>query len=88
MKLVRNVRVKNTLGLHIRPATNIVKLLKNFKSAVFFTYKKETVNARSIMSILKLIAKKNAEITITVEGQDAALVMESLVEAFDRCFEE
>lgn len=88
MKLVKNIKVKNALGLHIRPASLIVKILQLSKSSVFFTYKKETVNARSIMNILTLAAKKNSKITVVVEGDDASLTMDALMEAFDTCFGE
>lgn len=88
MKLVNKVQVKNPQGLHTRPATVIVKLLQNSKSQVAFTHKKETVNAKSILSILLLAAKKNCRITITVEGLDATETMEKLVAAFDNGFGE
>ena len=88
MKLVHKVKVKNPLGLHTRPAAAIVKLLQPHKASVFFTYKDETINARSIMSILMLAAKKNAQITITIEGIDAEHTMSRLVEAFDLEFGE
>jgi phosphocarrier protein len=88
VKLVRKIKVKNSLGLHTRPAAAIVKLLQPRKSAVFFTYKDETINARSIMSILMLAAKKNSQITITIEGDDAESTMEHLVRAFDEEFGE
>lgn len=88
MKIVRHVKVKNDLGLHIRPAATIVKILQSCKSTVFFTYNNETINARSIMSILTLVAKKNAKITITVDGEDAKKTMKNLIEAFDVCFGE
>lgn len=58
MKVVRKIKVKNALGLHTRPAAAIVKLLQLQKASVSFTYKDETINARSIMSILMLAAKK------------------------------
>lgn len=88
MKLVRKIKVKNSLGLHTRPAASIVKLLQPRKSSVFFTHKNETINARSIMSILMLAAKKNAVIEITVEGEDAELTMQHLLSAFDLEFGE
>ena len=88
MKYICKVQVKNTMGLHTRPATAIVKLLQNSKSDVSFTYKKETINAKSILSILMLAAKKNSKITISVEGQDAQDTLNKLVEAFDNRFEE
>lgn len=88
MKHSYKVQVKNTMGLHTRPATAIVKLLQNSKSDVSFTYKRETINAKSILSILMLAAKKNSKIMITVEGQDAQETLNKLVEAFDNRFEE
>lgn len=76
------------MGLHTRPATAIVKLLQNSKCDVSFTYKKETINAKSILSILMLAARKNSKITITVEGEDAIETMNKLVSAFENHFEE
>lgn len=86
MKLTGKIKVKNPLGLHTRPAAVIVRMLQPLKSSVLFTYKKETINARSIMGILMLAAKKNAQITITVEGSDAELVMQMLTRAFEEQF--
>ena len=88
MKLSRKLRVKNTLGLHARPATSIVKLLQGTSSQVSFTYRKETINARSIMSILMLAAAKNSTITVAVDGEDAQETMERIVEAFETHFGE
>lgn len=88
MKLECKVKVKNTLGLHTRPAAAIVKLLQPRKSSVSFTYKDETINARSIMSILMLAAKKNSQITIRVDGDDAELTMNQLLHAFETEFGE
>jgi phosphocarrier protein HPr len=76
------------MGLHTRPATTIVKLLQNCKSDVFFTHKRETINAKSILSILMLAARRNTKITITVDGDDANLIMDKLVDAFDHQFGE
>ncbi len=88
MKIVRKLKVKNSLGLHTRPAAAIVKLLQPRKSSVFFTYKSETINARSIMSILMLAAKKNALLVVTIEGDDAEETMNHLTAAFDMEFGE
>lgn len=87
-KLVKKVKVKNSMGLHTRPATAIVKLLQNSKSNVYFTHRKEMVNAKSILSILMLAAGKNSSITITVDGEDALKTMDSLVTAFENKFDE
>ncbi len=88
MKLSRKLRIKNALGLHARPATVIVKLLQGTTSQVSFTYRKETINARSIMSILMLAAAKNSLITVAVDGEDAEETMQKIVEAFETQFGE
>jgi len=88
LKLVQKLRVKNALGMHTRPATYIVKLLQNCKSDVTFALKKEVINAKSILSILMLAAKKHSLITVTVEGKDAQEVMDKLILAFDSGFGE
>lgn len=88
MKIVTVVKVKNRLGLHIRPATVIVKMLQGVKSSVWFTLRGQTVNAKSIMSLLVLSAQKNTKISIAVEGEDASIVMEKLVKGFESEFGE
>ncbi len=88
MKIIEKVKVINELGLHIRPATYIVKYLQDKKSSVYFIHKKEKVDARSIMSLLMLKAKKNATITIIVEGKDAKEIMNTLKHVFIKRFGE
>lgn len=85
---MNKIQVKNAMGLHTRPATTIVKLLQNTKCEVSFTYRQETVNAKSILSILMLAVTKNSKITITTDGEDAEITMNKLVSAFENHFGE
>lgn len=87
-KVVHKLKVKNSLGLHARPAATIAKLLQGSKSQVTISYKQETVNARSIMSILMLAIKKNSLITLTIEGDDADETLTKLLIAFEAQFGE
>lgn len=86
--VIRTVQVKNEHGLHTRPATMIVRLLQDVKSEVFFSYNNETINAKSVLSILILAAPKNACITINTKGEDAEEVMSQIVEIFEDGFGE
>jgi phosphotransferase system HPr (HPr) family protein len=88
VKLTRKVRIKNALGLHARPATMIARLLQGKSSSVSFTYRKETIDPRSIMHVLMLSATKNSLITVVVEGDDADETMEMIVQAFENQFGE
>ncbi|MEI6242984.1 MAG: HPr family phosphocarrier protein [Chlamydiota bacterium] len=78
MKVERKLTIKTPLGLHIRPATAIVKLLQSVQSVVTFTYRRQTVNAKSIMSILMLAVGRNAKIVVKVEGDDAEGVLDQI----------
>ena len=80
--------VKNELGLHVRPAVIIATLLEKRKATVRLTYKGETVNARSIMSVMILAAPKNAKMKIEVEGADAQETLKELLDIFETNFGE
>ena len=82
------VKVKNKLGLHVRPATQIAKILQKRKAKVTLTYKGQSVNARSIMSIMILAAPKNAQLKIEAQGMDAKETLEALLIAFNKKFGE
>lgn len=82
------VKVVNKLGLHTRPATAIVRLLHKVKCQVWFTYQGDRINAKSILSILMLAAKRNAVISIEATGDDAEEVVEALVKGFATGFGE
>lgn len=80
--------MKNALGLHARPATLIARLLQSSKSHVSFTHQGETINAKSVMSVLMLAAGKNATILMEAEGEDAEETLMRLEEAFESEFGE
>lgn len=88
MKVSCKVKVKNAQGLHVRPASVIVQILQGCSSSVHFTCRKETVNAKSIMSLLTLAASKNSSILIEVEGEDAEDIVSRLLTAFQNQFGE
>lgn len=86
--VVCDLLVRNPLGLHTRPATTIVKLLQNCKSDVYFTHQQETVNAKSILSILMLAVPNGATVRVEVIGSDAHETMRLLTESFETGFGE
>ena len=64
------------------------KILQKRKAKVTLTYKGQSVNARSIMSIMILAAPKNAQLKIKAEGSDARATLEDLLSAFTKKFGE
>jgi phosphocarrier protein HPr len=79
VKLSCDVCIKNPLGLHARPAMEIVRILQQSRSTVSVTLENRTIDARSIISLLSLAAPQNAVLSLTVEGEDAHLTMKNLL---------
>jgi phosphocarrier protein len=78
------VRVNWELGLHIRPATNIAKLLQNFSCEVILTKDNISCNAKSVIQLITLAASPGDKITILARGIDAQDAMKSLQDFFER----
>jgi len=74
----RIVVIKNTLGLHARPAALFVQLANKFQSEIFVGKKEQKVNGKSIMGIMTLAAGKGQKITITANGNDAEEAVKAL----------
>ncbi|MFZ4099939.1 MAG: HPr family phosphocarrier protein [Chlamydiia bacterium] len=83
MKIIRKVRVTHPLGLHIRPAAELARVLQDTQSRVLLTYRQETVDPRSIVAVLTLAIQKDSVVTIVVDGEDAQTVMEQITRTLD-----
>lgn len=64
--------ITDALGLHARPAGQLAKLALTFKSDIKLTARDKTVDAKRIMGVMSLGAKKDDEMKITCEGADEA----------------
>jgi phosphocarrier protein len=71
-------------GLHARPATALIRLVKGFKSAISLQKGGKTVRLNSMLNILSLTIKNGETITIIIEGDDEA----SAATALDLFFEQ
>ncbi|WP_143286938.1 HPr family phosphocarrier protein [Caenibacillus caldisaponilyticus] len=66
----KTVEVKIENGLHARPAGELVKRLKDFKSDVYFLNGQNKVNLKSILQIMATSVRENDVIEIIAEGAD------------------
>ncbi|MBO7292884.1 MAG: HPr family phosphocarrier protein [Clostridia bacterium] len=66
----RNVTVKNTQGLHARPATFFIQKANSYKSSIWVEKGDRRVNAKSLLGVLSLAVTKGMEITLLAEGVD------------------
>jgi len=57
-------------GMHARPAAVLVKLVKNFKSAVSLKKGEKTIRLNSMLNILSLTIKGGETVTVIADGED------------------
>ncbi|MDD6004828.1 MAG: phosphocarrier protein HPr [Erysipelotrichaceae bacterium] len=79
MKEIKVV-VIDPVGLHARPATVAVNVASRFKSDVKVAYKSKEVNMKSIMGVMSLGIPTQSEITITCDGEDEEVAIQTIEE--------
>jgi len=72
--------VVNPLGLHARPAAQLVKLANTFGAEIQLIKDGVPVNGKSIMGVMILAAECGSTITIRAEGDDAEPAVAAIVE--------
>ena len=80
MLIKRKLKIKNSQGLHARPASIFVRIANKFESDVVVKKGVEHVNGKSIMGLLVLAANQGSMIEIEVSGPDADRAMKELEE--------
>ncbi len=79
----QKVVIKNPTGLHLRPAGILCKEAMQFKSLITFSFRENTANAKSVLSVLGACVKCGDEIEFTCEGEDEEEALKALVGAIE-----
>ena len=74
----RRVTIRNEVGLHARPAAQFVETARQFCSDIKVTCNEKSANAKSMLKVLALGAKKGMEITLVVSGTDEEEALDAL----------
>jgi phosphocarrier protein len=82
------VEIKNSLGLHARPASMLVKLALTYEAEITFEKDGETVNAKSLMGLLMLSAGFGTVVKISARGNDCREAIKAIVELINNKFDE
>ena len=78
MLIKKKIKIKNSQGLHARPASIFVRIANKFESDVTVRKGSESVNGKSIMGLLVLAANQGSTIEIEVSGPDSEAAMKEL----------
>ena len=76
--------ITNPVGIHARPAGNLVKFAKGFDCEITITNHKngKTADAKKLFSLLSIAAMCQDTVTVTVEGPDEDAAFDALQEHF------
>lgn len=74
----RKVTIVNELGLHARPAAQLVRLASQFGSRIELERDGVTVNGKSILGVMTLEAECGACLVVRAEGDDADAAIEAI----------
>ena len=70
--------IKDELGVHARPAGLLVKLAKQYTSAITIEKNGKTCDMRKLMALMGMGVKQGDTVTIKVEGDDEAACAEAI----------
>lgn len=85
---VKDVVVKNRVGLHARPATFFIQKANEFKSSIWVEKEERRVNAKSLLGVLSLGIVGGTNIRVMADGSDEEVAVESLIQLVQSGFSE
>lgn len=83
---VKDVTVKNQVGLHARPATFFIQKANEFKSSIWIEKEERRVNAKSLLGVLSLGIMGDTTIRVIASGVDEEQAVSALVALVDSGF--
>ncbi|MBO5649713.1 MAG: HPr family phosphocarrier protein [Clostridia bacterium] len=66
----RNITIKNSVGLHARPATFFIQKANSYRCSIWVEKEDRRVNAKSLLGVLSLGITKDMTITLIADGVD------------------
>jgi phosphocarrier protein len=85
----REFTVQNRMGIHTRPAAQIVRLANRYPDVeVTVSKDDESVNGKSIMGLMMLAAGLGSKLRFSAKGKDSAALLAEMEALFSRKFDE
>jgi phosphocarrier protein HPr len=85
-QITRVIVIRNTQGLHARPADMFARLARQFQSRIELVRDDRRVEASSIIDLLTLGAAQGTELILVAEGDDAEEAVEALARLVESGF--
>jgi phosphocarrier protein HPr len=72
------VRLPADVDLHARPAAQFVRTAMSYAAAITVVVGERQANAKSLLSVLGLGARRGTDLRLRAEGREAALALDAL----------
>jgi len=82
------LEVTNTFGLHLRAASTLAQVARQFTSIITVEHGNQEVNARSVLGLAMLRVVHGTKLKIAIRGSDAAAAFEAIKLIFEQRFYE
>ena len=76
--ITRNITIKNSVGLHARPATFFIQKANSYKASIWIEKDDRRVNAKSLLGVLSMGIVKGTVITLIADGEDETEAIDGL----------
>ena len=86
--MTQDVTIKNSVGLHARPATFFIQKANSYKSSIWVEKDDRSVNAKSLLGVLSLGIGNGMTITLVADGPDEREALDGLKELIENGFNE
>ncbi len=86
--ITTTIEIQNKLGLHARASAKLITCAGKYSAEITISKKNKTVNAKDIMDVMMLAAKKGDQVTLTFHGDDAVEAQQSISAIINNKFDE
>jgi phosphocarrier protein len=84
----RGVTIRNSVGLHARPATFFIQKANAYKCSVWVEKEDRKVNAKSLLGVLSLGIAQGMTIKLIADGSDENEALDGLQALIDTGFQD
>ena len=84
----RTIRIRNSLGLHMRAAGSFVRLANSFQSAISVSHDGNMVDGKSVLDLMTLGAGCGTVLALETRGHDAEDAVAALAALISAQFHE
>ena len=76
----RDITIKNSVGLHTRPATFFIQKANSYKSSIWIQKDDRRISAKSLLGVLSMGISAGTTITVIADGPDEVDAINGLEE--------